>query len=138
MARFDPARLLAAITACPVLRGHELIAVWLFGSERRGSAHRDSDLDLGVLCSPPLGLDATALGDQLGRSLGCDVDAIDMASVSATLAWEIITSGRLICERDEREVEDFVRRTRFAEEDESQRNRMIVLAQSPRVGTQNR
>jgi hypothetical protein len=45
-----------------------------------------------------------------------------------------VTSGRLVLECDERKVEAFLRSARYAAEDEAQRNRMIVLAQAPRVG----
>ena len=43
----------------------------------------------------------------------------------------MITTGRLVVERDELAVEEFVRRARWDAEDEEQRNRMILLAQIP-------
>lgn len=123
------------LAACPALRDRKLQGIWIFGSHGRGEARPDSDLDLGVLCDPPLGLDVTRLIDQLGRALGAEVDVVDLATTSATLAWEILTSGRLVLEADERAVEEFLRRTRYAAEDEASRNRMIVLAQARRLGT---
>lgn len=68
--------------------------------------------------------------DQLARELGRDVDVIDLA---ATLAWEILTSGRLLIENDELANEAFLRHARYAAEDEVRRNRMIVLTRAPRV-----
>jgi predicted nucleotidyltransferase len=117
------------------LRSRSLRAVWLFGSHARGQPRPASDLDLAVLCDPPLGLERTRLMDQLARELGRDVDVIDLATASATLAWEILTTGLLMIENDELANEAFLRRTRYAAEDEARRNRMIVLAQAPRVGT---
>jgi len=60
---------------------------------------------------------------------------LDLATASSTLAWEILTTGLLMIENDELANEAFLRRTRYAAEDEARRNRMIVLAQAPRVGT---
>jgi predicted nucleotidyltransferase len=117
------------------LGSRRLRAVWLFGSHARGEPGPESDLDLALLCDPPLGLERTRLMDQIGRELGRDVDVIDLATASPTLAWEILTSGRLVVENDELGTEAFLRRTRYAAEDEARRNRMIVLAQAPRVGS---
>ena len=127
-------RAVSELTRCPVLRGRSLHAVWIFGSHARGAAGPGSDIDLGVLCDPPLGLEIAVLIDRLGRAIGGEVDVIDLTTTSATLAWEILTSGKLVLESDERAVEEFLRRTRYAAEDEAQRNRMIVLAQAPRIG----
>ncbi len=128
-------RAVSELTRCPALRGRSLHAVWIFGSHARGEAGPGSDLDLGVLCDPPLGLEVAVLIDQLSRAIGGEVDVIDLATTSATLAWEILTSGKLVLEADERAVEEFLRKTRYAADDEMQRNRMIVLAQAPRIGT---
>jgi hypothetical protein len=87
-------------------------------------------VDLAVLCEPTLGLDRTKVMDMVGREIGVDVDVIDMGSAPAALKWEIITTGRLLVERDEVAVEDFVRRARWVAEDDEQRNRMILLAQT--------
>ena len=72
--------------------------------------------------------------DELGSALARDVDIIDLAEASATLAWEVVTSGRLIHEGDDLAVEHFLRRARYEAEDAEQRNRMIVLAQTGRTG----
>jgi predicted nucleotidyltransferase len=67
-------------------RGSAVHAVWVFGSCARGEAGPESDIDLAILCDPPLGLDVTALIDRLGRALAVEVDVIDLATTSATLA----------------------------------------------------
>ena len=66
--------------------------------------------------------------------IGVDVDVIDMGSAPAVLRWEVITTGRLLVEQDEVAVEDFVRRARWEAEDDEQRNRMILLAQTAVAG----
>jgi len=68
--------------------------------------------------------------DIVGREIGVDVDVIDMGSAPPVLKWEVITTGRLLVERDEVAVEDFVRRARWEADDDEQRNRMILLAQT--------
>jgi len=68
--------------------------------------------------------------DIVGREVGVDVDVIDMGSAPPVLKWEVITTGRLLVERDEVAVADFVRRARWEADDDEQRNRMILLAQT--------
>jgi hypothetical protein len=58
------------------------------------------------------------------------VDVIDMGSAPPVLKWEVITTGRLLVERDAVAVADFVRRARWEADDDQQRNRMILLAQT--------
>ncbi len=114
------------------LRGRRVVACWAFGSRARGVGKADSDVDLAVLCNPTLGLERTRIMDIVGREIGVDVDVIDMGSAPPVLKWEIITTGRLLIERDEVAVEEFVRRARWEAEDDEQRNRMILLAQTAR------
>ncbi len=73
--------------------------------------------------------------DVLSHEAGVEVDVIDLGTTSATLAWEVITTGRLVVERDPLAVEHFLRRARCGADDEACRNRMIVLAQTPRIGS---
>jgi hypothetical protein len=68
--------------------------------------------------------------DIVGREIGVDVDVIDMGSAPPVLKWEVITTGRLLVERDAVAVADFVRRARWEADDDQQRNRMILLAQT--------
>ena len=105
-----------------------LQGLWVFGSRSRGNEGPDSDLDLALLCTPPLEFERTALGDRMGRALALEVDVVDLGSCDPILAWEVITSGRLLREWDELAVERFVREARFRAEDADQRNRMILLA----------
>jgi predicted nucleotidyltransferase len=122
-----------AVLASAPLQGHRIVACWAFGSRARGAGKGDSDVDLAVLCEPTLGLERTRIMDIVGREIGVDVDVIDMGSAPPVLKWEVITTGRLLVERDEVAVADFVRRARWEAEDDEQRNRMILLAQAARV-----
>jgi len=121
-----------AVLASAPLQGRRIVACWAFGSRARGAGKADSDVDLAVLCNPTLGLERTRIMDTVGRQLGVDVDVIDMGSAPPVLKWEVITTGRLLVERDEVAVADFVRRARWEAEDDEQRNRMILLAQAVR------
>ena len=111
------------------------IACWAFGSRAAGKGKPGSDVDLAVLCEPPLGLERAKVMDIVGRVLKVDIDIVDMATAPPGLCWEVITTGRLVIEHDESAVEEFVRRTRWDAEDEEQRNRMILLAQIPESAT---
>jgi predicted nucleotidyltransferase len=128
------AQALRILLASSLLQTRRVLGVWLFGSQSDGTAGPASDIDLGVLCQPALGLGRTQLMDSLSRDLGVEADIIDLATAGPTLAWEVFTTGRLLHETDELEVERIVRQTRFDAEDAAQRNRMILLAQVPSIG----
>ncbi len=106
--------------------------VWLFGSFARGEARTDSDIDLAVLCARRLHLERVVLMDRLGLLANRDVDVVDLAATSPSLAWDIVTTGRLVAEHDDLAVEEFVRRARWAAEDDEHRSRTILSAQSAR------
>jgi predicted nucleotidyltransferase len=127
-------RTVKAVLASAPLQGRRIGACWAFGSRARGAGKADSDVDLAVLCDPALGLERTRVIDIVGREIGVGVDVIDMGSAPPVLKWEVITTGRLLVERDQVAVEDFVRRARWEADDDEQRNRMILLAQTARAG----
>lgn len=72
--------------------------------------------------------------DQVARAVGRHVDVIDLRTTTPELAWEVLTTGRLVMEGNEIEVERFVREIRHAADDAEQRSRMILLAQVGQVG----
>jgi uncharacterized protein len=109
--------------------GTRLQGAWLFGSRARGEQRPSSDFDLAVLTAPALGLNRLAVAERIARDLGADVDLIDLRTATATLAWEVITTGRIIVEVDEDAVSQFIRRARFDADDELKRNRIVVDAQ---------
>jgi predicted nucleotidyltransferase len=120
----------AAMSSAP-MKQRRPIACWAFGSRAAGKGKPGSDVDLAVLCEPPLGLERAKVMDIVGRVLKVDIDIVDMATAPPGLCWEVITTGRLVIEHDESAVEEFVRRARWNAEDEEQRDRMILLAQIP-------
>lgn len=122
-------RTLAALLDAPAMAGRSVSGTWVFGSVARGEEREDSDIDVAVLCEPALELERAAVMDQVGRAVGRDVDVIDLRTAPPALAWEILTTGRLVVERDEDEVARFVRHARYAAEDDEQRSRMVLLAQ---------
>jgi predicted nucleotidyltransferase len=129
---------LDALLAADCVKARDVAAVWLFGSRARGSDTEGSDVDLAVLASPALGLERARLMELVARAARCEVDVVDLAEAPPALAWEVVTTGRLLVERDERAVEAFVRNARFAAEDAAQRDRMVLLAQVGRVGGRTR
>jgi predicted nucleotidyltransferase len=134
---FDERTVSRLLRESKTLSGRAVQGVWVFGSAARGTAHAESDLDLAVLCEPPLGIERAALMDDLGLELGRDVDVIDLRTANPTLAWEIVTTGRILEELDEFAVEHFVRHARYNAEDHEQQNRMVVLASTGTLGGQS-
>ncbi len=129
---------LSAVLATPEVGDCEVQGVWLFGSYAREEYHAGSDIDLALLCVPGLGLERAAVRDHASRAVGIEVDVVDLTTAPATLAWEVITTGRLVLERDESAVMAFVRATRFRAEDEAKRNRMVMLTQSAETRGESR
>ncbi len=67
--------------ALTILRAHKaeieqlgVTAIWIFGSVARGEARPDSDVDILVEPSRPLGLEFFGLQDKWEEWLGCKVD----------------------------------------------------------------
>lgn len=79
-------------------------AAWLFGSEARGEARPDSDIDVGVLfVDPPprtlLGQPWT-LADELGRLTGRTVDLVVLNDAPVDLIHRVLRDGRLLLGHD--------------------------------------
>lgn len=124
---------LQALLKARVIVERQVAGVWLFGSALHGEHRPDSDVDFAVLCDPPLALQRTAVMDEVGLAIGSDVDVIDLTTAAPALAWEILTTGKLVFEGDELEVERFMRAARYAAEDDEQRSRMVLLGQMTRA-----
>ena len=80
------------------------VAVYLYGSEGRGTPGPGSDVDLAVLyAEPPAGtLDSPsfALEAELERLLGRPVQVVVLNSAPADLVHRILRDGRLLFEAD--------------------------------------
>jgi predicted nucleotidyltransferase len=127
-----------ALKVAPSVASVRVQGVWLFGSVARAQETDESDVDLAILCDPPLGLERTRTMDEIGRALGRDVDVIDLATAPPSLTWEILTTGRLLVEDDPEAVEAFVRRARYAADDDEQLSRLALLAQVGTIGGDTR
>jgi uncharacterized protein len=77
-----------------------LDTLWLFGSEARGTATSDSDVDLAGLFrsapSPSELLDARA---EVGALLGRTVDLVDLDRASPILVMQVLRHGTLLLDR---------------------------------------
>jgi predicted nucleotidyltransferase len=88
--------------ATALLEGHfALSALWLFGSEARGRARRDSDVDLAVLSPQPISAERFLSARlDLEASLGRSVDLVDLRRASPILGRQVVRDGRLLVDRD--------------------------------------
>ena len=79
----------------------EIDTVWIFGSQARGEARPDSDLDLAVLFrrTPTPGelMEARAEAELLADR---PVDLVDLDRASPLLAMQVLRHGRLLVDRD--------------------------------------
>lgn len=93
-------RLAAFFASAPA----EVVAVYLFGSEARGEARADSDIDLAVLFAqalpPTLMGPELALGGQLEALLGRRVDLVNLNTASPDLSHRVFRDGVILLDRD--------------------------------------
>ena len=88
--------------AASLLEGRlPLSALWLFGSEARGQARPDSDVDLAALFSCPVApeqlLDVRL---DLEILLRRSVDLVDLRRASPVIGRQVVQHGRLLLDRD--------------------------------------
>jgi predicted nucleotidyltransferase len=84
--------------------GADAVAVYLFGSRARGTARKESDVDIAVLypSAPPATLEAQPFlaEAELSERLGLPVQLIVMNTAPVDLIHRILRDGRLLLERD--------------------------------------
>ena len=107
-----------------------IVAVYLFGSQADGSATPESDVDLGVLFSPRVGImDRVRLEARFAEALDKEVDLVDVGACNAFLAFAVISGERLYC-TDEDAGDEFdlyvMRRAGDLEPFERERRRMLL------------
>lgn len=82
----------------------DAVAVYLFGSVARGTAHAGSDIDIAVLLAedPPRTLEGLKLDVQsdLELRLGVPVQLIVLNRAPADLVHRVLRDGRLLLDRD--------------------------------------
>ena len=85
-----------------------LEALLLFGSEARGGARADSDVDLAALFpAPPDVVALLEAGADIERLLGRSVDLVDLAAASPILAMQVLREGRCIVGSGSRALAEF-------------------------------
>lgn len=78
-----------------------LSAVYAFGSQIRGNARPDSDLDLALMADETLNAeDLWELSSRLEHIVDCSVDLLDLRAASTVMQYQIITNGRRLWARD--------------------------------------
>ena len=82
----------------------EVLAVYLYGSQARGAARPDSDVDVGVLLATPaparLGGPASEVQASVERAVKRPVDLVVLNSASADLVHRVLRDGVLLLDRD--------------------------------------
>lgn len=80
---------------------HKLDFVVLFGSQARGNTHPKSDIDIAVISRVPI--DRTKISmdfDEIFKR--DDVEVVNLATASSTLAYAVIRDGKLLYEGEPR------------------------------------
>lgn len=110
-------RLEAAIRQ--VLARHPSIVVaFLFGSLAAGRERTDSDLDLAVASTAPLGPQTRLqLVEELAVAMGRPIDLIDLSQTHGPLLQQILTKGRLIICTDRTQYANLLLRVVYEEAD---------------------
>ncbi|MBI2467952.1 MAG: nucleotidyltransferase domain-containing protein [Candidatus Rokubacteria bacterium] len=86
-----------------------LDALWVFGSEARGTVRRRSDVDLAALFRrPPSALDLLHAREELADLLGRDVDLLDLEQASPILAMQVLRHGKLLVDANPVRRQQFV------------------------------
>ncbi len=102
----DPAQLAKAVDLLD--RRFGLEALLIFGSEARGTARADSDVDLAALFrSPPDVVALLEAGADVERLLGRSVDLVDLAAASPILATQVLRDGRCLFGAGSRALAEF-------------------------------
>ncbi len=83
-------------------RAEGVLAAYVFGSVLDSERDAVRDVDFAVLARAPLGLDALGgLLLELEKALGTDrIDVVDLRTARRELAFEALSNGRLLVERD--------------------------------------
>lgn len=80
----------------------DLIALYRFGSQAKGTARPDSDIDLAVLAHAPIpNIRRFELAQELAVQLHRDVDLVDLRSASTVMRMQVLSTGTCLNAPDE-------------------------------------
>jgi predicted nucleotidyltransferase len=80
----------------------DLIALYRFGSQAKGTARPDSDIDLAVLARDPIpNLRRFELAQELAVQLHCDVDLVDLRNASTVMRMQVLSTGTCLDTQNE-------------------------------------
>ena len=86
----------------------DLVAVYQFGSQVRGTARPASDVDLAILSAHPIpGVQIFHLAQELAIRLHRDVDLVDLRSASTVMRMQVLTSGQCLDARNAQAKAEF-------------------------------
>ena len=95
-----PEKLRSLVAGAPA----DVVAVYLYGSQARGTASPDSDIDLGILLreAPPPKLRSTArtIESDVERAVRIPAEAVVLNTASADLIHRVLRDGILLLDRD--------------------------------------
>lgn len=90
----------------------DLIALYRFGSQAKGTMRPDSDVDLAVLARNPIpALRRFELAQEVATRLHRDVDLVDLRTASTVMRMQVISTGECLFTAGDRlqgEFEDMV------------------------------
>ena len=79
----------------------DVFAVYVFGSAVQGGTHAASDLDLAVVMPHPLdAVERFDVQEAVAAAIGRDVDLVDLGSASTVMQMQVVSTGRVVLERD--------------------------------------
>ena len=85
-----------------------LTALYRFGSQAKGTARRDSDMDLAVLARDPIpNLRRVELAMELAVQLHRDVDLVDLRTASTVMRMQVLFTGTCLGTQDESARREF-------------------------------
>jgi uncharacterized protein len=86
----------------------DLIALYRFGSQAKGTARPSSDVDLAVLARTPIpNLRRFELAQELAVRLHRDVDLVDLRTASTVMRMQVISTGECLSSQNERARREF-------------------------------
>ena len=79
-----------------------LIALYRFGSQAKGTARPDSDIDLAILARDPIpNIRRFELAQELAAQLHLDVDLVDLRTASTVMRMQVLSTGTCLDAPDE-------------------------------------